>query len=223
MERGWKAHVLGEAPHTFVSASEAVRDLKASGESDQFLDPFVIVDKEQGGSPVGAIQDGDAVVLFNFRSDRVVEISKAFEYEDFSAFDRKRFPKDLKFCGMMQYDGDLKLPANYLVPPPLITKTSGEYMTQNGMRIFACSETQKFGHVTFFWNGNRSGYFDEKLETYVEIPSDKCAAPLSHSRPPPSGPRTLARTHAHGCTHTAAGASSTRSLASPPRTKPPVS
>jgi len=99
------------------------------------------------------------------------EISKAFEYEDFASFDRKRFPK-VKFAGLMQYDGDLKLPANYLVPPPAISKTSGEYLVKNGISTFACSETQKFGHVTFFWNGNRSGYFDKSKETYVEIPSD---------------------------------------------------
>jgi bisphosphoglycerate-independent phosphoglycerate mutase (AlkP superfamily) len=61
-----------------------------------------------------------------------------------------------KFVGMMQYDGDLHLPAHYLIPPPAIAKTSGEWLSKNGLRTFACSETQKFGHVTFFWNGNRS-------------------------------------------------------------------
>lgn len=70
----------------------------------------------------------------------------------------------------MQYDGDLKLPGNYLVPPPEISRVSGRYLCASGVRTFACSETQKFGHVTFFWNGNRSGYFDQKLETYIEVP-----------------------------------------------------
>jgi hypothetical protein len=79
------------------------------------------------------------------------------------------FLQDLKFVGMMQYDGDLLLPANYLVPPPEIHKTSGEFLVHNGISTFACSETQKFGHVTFFWNGNRSGYFDSNLETYLEV------------------------------------------------------
>lgn len=77
--------------------------------------------------------------------------------------------QDLKFVGMMQYDGDLKLPANYLVSPPAISHVSGEYLLRNGVSTFACSETQKFGHVTFFWNGNRSGYLNEKLEQYVEV------------------------------------------------------
>jgi 2,3-bisphosphoglycerate-independent phosphoglycerate mutase len=140
--------------------------------NDQYLPSFTIVDGDN--KPVGTIEDGDAVVLFNFRADRMVELSKAFEYTEagkFTAFDRERVPKT-KFVGMMQYDGDLHLPKNYLVPPPTIEKVSAEWLAKNGMRTFACSETQKFGHVTFFWNGNRSGYFDEKLETYVEIPSD---------------------------------------------------
>ena len=172
VERGWKAHVLGEAPTKSGTALEAYTALKAGGVSDQNIGPFVVVDAE--GAPVGTIQDGDAVVVSNFRSDRVIEISKAFEYADFAEFDRVRVPQGLRFVGLMQYDGDLKLPARYLVPPPVISRTSGEYLAKNGLRTFACSETQKFGHVTFFWNGNRSGYFDEALETYVEIPSDNC-------------------------------------------------
>ncbi len=127
---------------------------------------------------MGTIEDDDAVVLFNFRSDRMVELSKAFEYTDeskFSGFERERVPRT-KFVGMMQYDGDLHLPAHYLIPPPAIAKTSGEWLSKNGLRTFACSETQKFGHVTFFWNGNRSGYFNDKLETCGRaVPGRACA------------------------------------------------
>lgn len=182
VERGWRAHVLGEAPHKFTCPKDALKELKKDGTTDQYIAPFVIVD--DAGKAVGTIEDNDAVVIGNFRADRVVEISKAFEYEDFKEFDRVRFPKT-KFVGLMQYDGDLKLPANYLVPPPLIERTSGEWLAKNGLKTFACSETQKFGHVTFFWNGNRSGYFNEKLETYVEIPSDNVPfnqAPLMKAR-----------------------------------------
>lgn len=182
VERGWHAHVLGEAPHKFTCPKEALKELKKGGVTDQYIAPFVIVD--EAGKAVGTIEDDDAVVIGNFRADRVVEISKAFEYDDFKEFDRVRFPKT-KFVGLMQYDGDLKLPANYLVPPPLIERTSGEWLAKNGLKTFACSETQKFGHVTFFWNGNRSGYFNEKLETYVEIPSDNVPfnqAPLMKAR-----------------------------------------
>ena len=182
VERGWKAHVLGDAPNKFTDPVEALKKLKEGGDSDQYIEPFVIVD--EAGKAVGTVEDNDAVVIANFRADRVVEISKAFEYADFNSFDRVRFPK-VKFVGLMQYDGDLKLPANYLVPPPLIERTSGEVLAANGLKTFACSETQKFGHVTFFWNGNRSGYFNEELETYVEIPSDNVPfnqAPLMKAR-----------------------------------------
>ncbi|KAL2493714.1 bisphosphoglycerate-2 [Forsythia ovata] len=170
VKRGWDAQVLGEAPHKFRSAVEAVKKLReAPNANDQYLPPFVIVD--DNGKPVGPIVDGDAVVTFNFRADRMVMLAKALEYEDFDKFDRVRFPK-IRYSGMLQYDGELKLPSHYLVSPPEIDRTSGEYLVHNGVRTFACSETVKFGHVTFFWNGNRSGYFKQEMEEYVEIPSD---------------------------------------------------
>ena len=123
-------------------------------------------------APVGTIEDGDSVVFFNFRGDRAIELSMAFEKKDFDKFDRVRVP-DVLFAGMMEYDGDLHIPKNYLVSPPQIEAPVGEYMCANGISSFAISETQKYGHVTYFWNGNKSGYINEKLETYVEIPSDK--------------------------------------------------
>ncbi|KAL8088390.1 hypothetical protein AgCh_038242 [Apium graveolens] len=170
VKRGWDAQVLGEAPYKFKSALEAVKTLRAEPKAnDQYLPPFVIVD--ESGKAVGPIVDGDAVVTFNFRADRMVMAAKAFEYEDFDKFDRVRVPK-IRYAGMLQYDGELKLPNHYLVSPPEIDRTSGEYLTHNGVRTFACSETVKFGHVTFFWNGNRSGYFDSEMEEYVEVPSD---------------------------------------------------
>ncbi|KAK1428108.1 hypothetical protein QVD17_16936 [Tagetes erecta] len=170
VKRGWDAQVLGEAPHKFKNAVEAIKKLReAPNANDQYLPPFVIVD--ENGKPVGPIVDGDAVVTFNFRADRMTMLAQALEYEKFDKFDRVRFPK-IRYAGMLQYDGELKLPKHYLVSPPLIERTSGEYLVNNGIRTFACSETVKFGHVTFFWNGNRSGYFNSELEEYVEIPSD---------------------------------------------------
>jgi 2,3-bisphosphoglycerate-independent phosphoglycerate mutase len=74
---------------------------------------------------------------------------------------------------MMQYDGDAHIPQNYLVEPPAFDRTLGQYLCAQKVTSYAISETQKFGHVTYFWNGNNSGYIDEKLEKYVEIPSDK--------------------------------------------------
>ncbi|XP_057435458.1 2,3-bisphosphoglycerate-independent phosphoglycerate mutase [Lotus japonicus] len=170
VKRGWNAQVLGEAPYKFTTALEAVKKLRAEPKAnDQYLPPFVIVD--ENGKPVGPIVDGDAVVTFNFRADRMTMLAKALEYENFDKFDRVRHPK-IHYAGMLEYDGELKLPSHYLVPPPEIERTSGEYLVYNGIRTFACSETVKFGHVTFFWNGNRSGYFNPELEEYIEIPSD---------------------------------------------------
>ena len=171
VKRGWDCHVHGIG-RTFSSAREAVESMyrESPDTGDQYLDAFVITGSD--GEPVGRVQDGDAVVFFNFRGDRAIEISLAFDDRDFDSFDRGKAP-DVLYAGMLQYDGDLEVPRNYLVSPPSIERTIGEYLCAEGVISFAISETQKYGHVTYFWNGNRSGYIDEQLETYVEIPSDK--------------------------------------------------
>ena len=170
VKRGWEAHVLGIG-RKFKSATEAINTYYAESDKiDQYRAPFVIVDEDE--KPIGTIEDGDAVVVFNFRGDRVIEISKAFEYEKFDKFDRVRVPK-IFYTGMMEYDGDLHIPKNYLVNPPKIDRSISQYMCAEGLSTFAISETQKFGHVTYFWNGNKSGYVCEDKEIYVEIPSDK--------------------------------------------------
>lgn len=168
VERGWKTHVLGEG-RQFANATEAIESLRSETSAiDQDLPPFVIA---EAGKPIGPILDGDSVVFFNFRGDRAIEITRAFEEKQFAPFDRVRSP-DVCYAGMLQYDGDLQIPARYLVPPPAISNTLGENLAKTGITQLAISETQKFGHVTYFWNGNRSGKFDERLETYIEIPSD---------------------------------------------------
>ena len=111
-------------------------------------------------------------MLFNFRGDRALELSMAFDYEDFDKFERGRYPK-VVFCGMLQYDGDLKLPKNFLVSPPDIKNTLSEHLVKHGIKQYAVSETQKYGHVTYFWNGNRIEKFDNELEVFEEIPSDR--------------------------------------------------
>lgn len=166
VELGWQIHVLGEG-RQFATAKEAIETLRDETKAiDQDLPPFVIA---KNGEPVGTINDGDSVVFFNFRGDRALELTRAFEDETFTHFDRKRHPQ-VCYAGMLQYDGDLKLPTRFLVPPPAIRDTSGQWMSETGLKQFACSETQKYGHVTYFWNGNRSGKFDG--ETYLEIQSD---------------------------------------------------
>jgi 2,3-bisphosphoglycerate-independent phosphoglycerate mutase len=170
VERGWNCHVLAEG-RTFASAEEAINTLRSEAGRviDQDLPPFVIA---KDGKPVGPIVDGDSVVFFNFRGDRAIEISRAFEDDNFPYFDRKRRPK-VAYAGMLEYDGDLHIPKRYLVAPPEIRNTMGEQLASMGISQLAISETQKFGHVTYFWNGNRSGKFDDKTETYIEIPSDR--------------------------------------------------
>jgi 2,3-bisphosphoglycerate-independent phosphoglycerate mutase len=169
VQRGWNAHVHGEG-RAFRSAREAIETFYREDPrvTDQNLPAFVIAD-DQG--PVGRIRDGASVVLFNFRGDRAMELTRAFEDDDFPFFDRGERP-DVAFAGMMEYDGDLHVPKQFLVSPPSIQRTLGEYLVHNDVHQLAISETQKFGHVTYFWNGNRSGYIDPSRELYVEIPSD---------------------------------------------------
>jgi 2,3-bisphosphoglycerate-independent phosphoglycerate mutase len=172
VKRGWDAHVHGVG-RPFRSTHEAIETYRAEhpGIGDQYLPPFVIVDDK--GVPVGRIVDGDGVVFFNFRGDRAIEISRAFEAgPELTKFDRGRVP-DVLYAGMMQYDGDFGIPKRFLVAPPAISRTMGELLARNGVPQLAISETQKYGHVTYFWNGNRGGKFDDALETYVEIPSDR--------------------------------------------------
>ena len=169
VEQGWQTHVLGQG-RTFESAEEAIGMLRQEDPKviDQDLPPFVIA---RDGQPLGPITDNDSVIFFNFRGDRAIEMSMAFENEDFDNFPRG--PRlNVNYAGMMQYDGDALIPKKYLVDPPGIDRTMGEYLAKAGIRQLAISETQKFGHVTYFFNGNRSGKFDEYLEDYIEIPSD---------------------------------------------------
>jgi 2,3-bisphosphoglycerate-independent phosphoglycerate mutase len=169
VERGWNVHVRGEG-RRFRSATEAVETLYAQSPdvNDQWLEGFVIADEH---GPVGRIEDGAALILTNFRGDRAIEISRAFDDEAFAKFARGPRP-DVYYAGMMEYDGDLHIPRNYLVAPPQIDRTMGELLAASGKRQLAIAETHKYGHVTYFWNGNRSGQFAPELETYIEIPSD---------------------------------------------------
>ena len=169
IETGWKTHVHGEG-RLFSSMKEAIETfrIESPGILDQDLPPFVIKQNERA---VGPILDGDSVILFNYRGDRALELTKAFESDEFTEFDRGLRP-DVIYAGMMQYDGDLGVPENFLVSPPAIDKTMSEYLSNAGIRQFAISETQKYGHVTYFFNGNNSSKF--LTETWKEIPSDNC-------------------------------------------------
>ena len=169
VEKGWHTHILGEG-RQFACAADAIETYRNEFHViDQDLPAFVIA---KDGKPVGTVEDGDSVIFFNFRGDCAIEISKTFDGgDDFDKFDRVRMPKVL-YAGMLEYDGDAHVPKRYLVNPPEISNTMGQYLAETGITQAALSETQKYGHVTYFWNGNRSGKFSDELETYVEIPSD---------------------------------------------------
>ena len=170
VKRGFECHVHGIG-RPFPDAKTAIETYRReTGCIDQDLREFVIT---EDGRPVGKVQPGDSVVLFNFRGDRALEISRALDDPNFSQFDRGDY-HDVKFAGMLEYDGDAHIPSRFLVEPPCIEHTLTELLVQHGIPEFALSEIQKFGHVTYFWNGNRSGKVSEELETYVEIPSDTC-------------------------------------------------
>jgi len=170
VKKGFDTHVYGIG-RGFESTAKAVETFRAENEGiiDQDLPAFVI---EKDGKPVGAMKDNDSVILFNFRGDRAIEISMAFDNKDFNNFDRGAMPK-LLYAGMLQYDGDLHLPTRFLVEPPKIKNTLSEFLVKKGVKSYAVSETQKYGHVTYFWNGNRSEKFSDKLEVWEEVPSDK--------------------------------------------------
>lgn len=169
VKKGWDIHVRGNG-RCFKNAEEAITTLRNETKAiDQDLPPFVISD--DGKTPVGPIKDGDSVIYFNFRGDRAIEITAAFEEDSFDRFDRSPRPQ-VMYAGMMEYDGDLHVPKHYLVNPPTINRTVDEFLCSSGVKQLAISETQKFGHVTYFFNGNRSGKFDEKLDDYIEVPSD---------------------------------------------------
>lgn len=173
VKQGFDCHVHGIGAKV-LSAEEAVNSFYAQmpNGTDQDIPAFVVCD--EANEPVGVMRDGDAVVLFNYRGDRAMEISRALEQQNFVEFDRGVLP-EIYFCSLIEYDGDLHIPTNFLVAPPQIDNTMVEYLCAEGLKTFAVSETQKFGHVTYFWNGNRSGYLCESLETYQEIKSDVIA------------------------------------------------
>lgn len=166
VERGWHTHVLADA-RKFTSATEAIEtDRKENPDIiDQYLNPFVVENTN------GEIEDHDSVIFFNFRGDRAIEISKAFTEPNFNKFDRVRYP-EVFYAGMLQYDSEIGIPKDYLTEPPKITNTLTEELVKNNINEYAVSETQKYGHVTYFWNGNKMDKFSCELETYEKIDSD---------------------------------------------------
>jgi 2,3-bisphosphoglycerate-independent phosphoglycerate mutase len=161
--QGW----LGRFSST-TEAIEAARN-QFPKKTDQDYPPWVIVDSND--APVGCVKDDDIVINFNFRGDRAIEISRSFEEGasfDEHCFNRKKIVH-VDYFGLLIYDNDKGIPRRSLSPNPDIQDVMTQYLCKEGVTQFAISETHKFGHVTYFWNGNRSGYVNEKLELYEEV------------------------------------------------------
>lgn len=160
VRRGWDAHVCGipdEFPSYegyFRTAEEAIKKAREIDPdiSDQYLPSFVVVD--ENNIPVGKMEDGDGVIYFNFRGDRAIQISRAFDEDDFNEFKRKCIPK-VEYYGLMEYDEQLAIPKKFFIDPPKIETTIVDYMNDNNISQFVISETHKIGHLTYFWCGNR--------------------------------------------------------------------
>ncbi|MEJ2250181.1 MAG: 2,3-bisphosphoglycerate-independent phosphoglycerate mutase [Candidatus Lokiarchaeota archaeon] len=176
VRRGWEAHVCG-IPEThddykgyFKSAKMAIKRARERDPdiSDQYLPSFVVVD--DNNNPVGQMKDGDGVINFDFRGDRAIEISEAFDNKDIG-FEKKCNPKVI-YYGLLQYDENMDLPRNYFITPPEVDDPISKYLCAEKVHQFAIAETHKFGHITYFWNGNNEGYVCKDYEKYVEIKSD---------------------------------------------------
>ena len=169
VEKGWRTHVLGEG-RQFANATEAIETYRRENDNlqDQYMLPFVIA---ENGQPIGTINDGDAVVYIDFRADRAIEMAQAFTYDDFPHFDRIRRP-NVYFAGMTEYNEDLHVPDHVLVGSPVFKHTLTQYLASKGERQYAVSETVKFGHVTYYFNGNSyeipAGEVEEEVPSYLE-------------------------------------------------------
>ena len=172
VQKGWNAIVHGEAQYRFTSATEAIQTFRAENPQlqDQDIPPFVIVN--DNGQPIGTVNDGDAFIYFDFRADRAIELAMAFTYNDFPYFNRGYKP-DVYFAGMTEYNADTHVPAHILVPPVHINDTLNQYLGHRAVTQLAVSETVKFGHITYYFNGNS---YDRALgEDHIVIPSDSAS------------------------------------------------
>ena len=168
--RGWDMMVNGEADYFFKDASEAISTLRRINPEvqDQYLPPFVIVDDDD--KPVGRIEKGDSLIYFDFRADRAIEIAMAFTYWDFPYFNRGDYtPEDVYFVGMTEYNSDTHVPEHRLVEPIFIDETLSDFLGEKNVSQLAVSETVKFGHITYYFNGN--SYEKAPGEDFIEIDS----------------------------------------------------
>lgn len=176
VEAGWNAMVHGRSPNRFRSMMDAIHHFRSETPDivDQDLPGFII--ENSAGDPCGMVEDGDAVVMVNFRGDRAIEIAEAFCLDDFDGFDRGGASgkgPDVVFAGMMVYDEDRNLPEHQLMGSTKVDEPFGKRILEMGIKQFRLTETQKYPHVTFFFNGGYRKPLDASMEDYILIPSDR--------------------------------------------------
>ena len=174
VETGWKIHVQGQSENQFPTIRDAIQHFREQNPEiiDQDIPGFVIV---RNGEAVGRIEDQHALIFTNFRGDRAIEFSQAVLVEDFPHFERSIRP-DVMFAGMTQYDQDNEVPPDYLVGTPEVDEPFGKRILELGLKQFRLTETQKFAHVTFFYNGGYREPLDSSMENYHLIASDKISS-----------------------------------------------
>lgn len=168
VDKAFRAMVAGEGVQT-QDPLAALEVSYAAGVTDEFVKPTVITDAD--GSPVGRIRDGDAVVFFNFRADRAREMTRALNDPDLAELSRSLAPRNLHYVTMTEYDRNYAYPV--IVPPQFPDRILGELCAERGWRNLRVAETEKYPHVTYFFNGGREKpYAGEDRET---VPSPKVA------------------------------------------------
>jgi 2,3-bisphosphoglycerate-independent phosphoglycerate mutase len=166
VERGFNALVHGQG-FTARSGEEAVQAAYQREETDEFIQPTVIVD---GKAPVGTISEGDGVVFMNFRGDRAREITRALTDDEFSHFDRGRLPAISSYVCLAEYNETFPYPVAF--PPTHLNGILGEVVSEHGLSQFRIAETEKYAHVTFFFNGGEEKVFPGEERSLVPSPKD---------------------------------------------------
>jgi 2,3-bisphosphoglycerate-independent phosphoglycerate mutase len=161
------ALVAGDG-HRATSGVAAMEAAYARGETDEFVKPTVVVDS--GGKPVGSVRDGDAILFFNFRADRAREITRAFTQEGFHDFERKAAPRLSAYVCLTEYDKTFGLPVAFA--PQDLTEIFPEIVSHAGIAQLRCAETEKYAHVTFFFNGGRETVYPGEERILVPSPRD---------------------------------------------------
>lgn len=166
VEKAYRAMVYGEGP-SYTSPEECVKDSYENGVYDEFVLPSVIT--KEDGSPVATIKDEDAVIFYNFRPDRAIQISNTFANEDFRSFDRgEKHPKNLHFVCLTHFSETVN---GYVAFKPVnLDNTLGEVLSQNNLKQLRIAETEKYPHVTFFMSGGREAEFPGEKRILIDSP-----------------------------------------------------